>query len=191
MFLFSPNAELPERWDPENPDADDVVNWINRMTSFEIRFKRPIDYQKVIVNITLGLFFVGLCKVVYDKLSGVFHSPVTYTILSLLFIVNMNAGYMWNQIRGAPYSGVKDGKVEIISNGFQNQFQIESQIIAMIYAILAALVVLLGKRIPEIREEAKQRVAGYVVLALFLVVYSVLINIFRMKNGSYPFRLLL
>lgn len=43
------------------------------------------------------------------------------------------SGYMWNQIRNAPFSGMsRDGKLEIISGGFQSQYQVESQVVGML-----------------------------------------------------------
>lgn len=54
-------------------------------------------------------------------------------LLCLATITIMCAGYMWNNIRGAPYMSMgQNGKVEYFAGGFQNQLGVETQIVASI-----------------------------------------------------------
>lgn len=151
-----------------------------------------MNYQKLVFNLVLAAFALVTVKLAYDRLSFLFRSSLLWSVLTLFFIVNMCAGFMYNQIRHTPYSGVNDkGKLEVIRGEFQNQYSIETQIVAGLYATLAGIVVMLAKRVPAIKDPNTQRIAAYAGLLGLLLVYSMLINVFKVKNGGYPFRLLL
>ena len=57
-------------------------------------------------------------------------------------------------------------------------------------AISAVSFVTLVTKIPLIQNEVQQRVATFLCIGLFVTVYSLLLRIFRIKNGGYPFKLL-
>lgn len=57
-------------------------------------------------------------------------------------------------------------------------------------AVLGASVVVLSVFIPAQSSPIKQRVGTLLWIALLVVVYSMLIRLFKMKNGGYPFKLL-
>lgn len=122
-----------------------------------------------------------------------FFSHAIWSVGSIMFIVNMCSGAMWNRIRNAPYAGAtKDGKgIQVIHSGFQSQFQVETQVISALYLILSILVILLIYRVPKIKDASSQRMTLYLLMGGFLFFDSLLVKVFKMKNGSYPFGLFL
>ena len=115
---------------------------------------------------------------------------------------------MYNQIRKVPYVASNGrGGITYFAGGFQNQVGIESQIIAAICrctppkkivemlliifppsadAVLAFAAISLIK-VPEITDPKKQQFAVFLWSGVLLLVYSLLLSIFRTKNGGYPF----
>ena len=103
----------------------------------------------------------------------------------------MISGHMWNQIRNPPYSmPTQQGRSGFIANGFQNQFGLETQIIAVLYSLLTGATIGLIAVVPRIENPVGQRAAVWVCMGMFTLVFSVLIQVFRLKNPGYPFTLM-
>jgi oligosaccharyltransferase complex subunit gamma len=174
-------------------DPEHFAGWVSQSTQIPVRWVKPINYEQLVFNLTVLLLVLAVGKLVYSNFSGRFlQNPHIWAVVTLVFIIHMNSGYMWNQIRHAPYSGqTRQGKIELISGNFQSQYVIETQIITVLYAGCAAAFIWLVQRVPKFESENAQRYALYVGMAMFVGLYSLLINVFRIKNGGYPFRLLL
>ncbi|GMK56493.1 hypothetical protein CspeluHIS016_0303330 [Cutaneotrichosporon spelunceum] len=111
---------------------------------------------------------------------------VTVIMLCILF----TSGYMWNKIKGAPYvQAGPGGRVSWVAGGYQNQLGIESQVVAVLYGVLALTVIVLSVFIPAQSSPTKQHIGTYLWLALLVVLFSLLIRLFKLKNGGYPFGL--
>ena len=74
-----------------------------------------------------------------------------------------------------------------IAGGFSTQFAAESQIVGLVYAFLSFGTIALGMKIPRMREAKRQGVAVAVWSAVVLMLFSFLMAVFKVKNGSYPF----
>ncbi|CAO1635629.1 unnamed protein product [Sympodiomycopsis kandeliae] len=148
------------------------------------KFNTYLEHQARLEGNTSGGGPVGLH---WRQVAGWF-----FQLFSLAVITIMCSGYMWNNIRSAPYVGMKNGgKIEYFTAGFQNQLGVETQIVSVIYTVLAFSVVALTLLVPGQRDPTKQRLGVYVWSFIFLAGVSVLFAVFRIKNPSYPFRLFL
>ncbi|KAI3642380.1 hypothetical protein MP228_011935 [Amoeboaphelidium protococcarum] len=177
-------------------DAEDFANWVGRVSSHGFMIQKPVDYTIYIVVPVVIVALGAFIKVVGPQLSSAAAQILTnrhiYMSASILFIISMCSGTMWNSIRGAPYAGRgQNGQMELFNGNFQAQYQVESQIITCLYAALAACMVMFSKRVPLIKDASQQRLAVYILLGVFFFLYSALMAIFRMKNGGYPFKLFL
>ena len=113
------------------------------------------------------------------------------------------SGHMFNAIRHTPYMQANGrGGFNYIAGGFQNQFGIETHIVSglcMMFSLntltvdglLAFTTTVLILKAPTIRDPTQQSIAIWIWSGGILLIYSVLIYIFRIKNGGYPFRLFL
>jgi oligosaccharyltransferase complex subunit gamma len=153
---------------------------------------KPVDYVTPFLGLVSVLSVAALVKVLWSRFVPILQNSRVWSSLSLMFIVHMTSGAMWNRIRGAPYSGkTDDGRPELFAGGQQSQYQIETQIISLIYAVLALCLIVMIKHIPKIANANTQRVAVYAAMGVFLGVYSWLISIFRNKSGGYPYKIIL
>ena len=93
----------------------------------------------------------------------------------------MTSGHMWNVIRGPPAGSLNN----IFAGGFSQQFVIESQAIGVLYALIAVCFLGLVTKAPAIRNEQAQRLVTYLFLGGFLMLFSVLLSVFKIKNGGF------
>jgi oligosaccharyltransferase complex subunit gamma len=57
--------------------------------------------------------------------------------------------------------------------------------------VMSLCFVVISFFVPTLSSAAEQRIAAYSAIGLFFVTYSVLMFIFKMKNGGYPFKLVI
>ncbi len=106
---------------------------------FEV--KRPFNYGQMAINVGLLGFVLAIGKLLWSKFHSLVSNYHLWAVLSLVFMINMNSGYMFNSIRGTPYSGMgQNGKLEIIAGGFMNQYQIETQIVSILCTFISIFV---------------------------------------------------
>lgn len=194
LLYFPPGSGAPTKYDfaTGSYDAEDIAEWLSAQRSEPVPYSKPFPWVKLltaVVSLSVGLATVYLLRQHVPLSAG---SKLLWALLVLGIIVTQTAGYMWNQIRGAPFAGVgPGGQVQYFAPGFQNQYSAETGIIAGLYTLLAFSVVALVKAVPNQPVKSRQRAGVYVWSAILLVAFSVLISIFRVKNGAYPFRLFL
>ncbi|KAF9434040.1 oligosaccharyl transferase subunit ost3/OST6 [Entomortierella beljakovae] len=171
--------------------AEAFVNWVNSKVGSDIKVQRPIDVLAVAMKILGVLSSAGSIFILYTKAGKLSTSKYLWSTISLLVIFIMISGHMWNQIRNPPYTVPgRDGRPGFIAQGFQNQFGLETQVVAVIYAVLTGCVISLIGVVPRIENPSMQRTTVWVSMGLFAFIFSVLIQIFRVKNPGYPFTLL-
>lgn len=172
--------------------AEPLVQWLSAQTGEKIQIIRPIDYSKYALQ-ALGVVAVAaIVKIALTRLQYWLRLPALWGSISLAVILMMCSGHMWNQIRKPPYvvQG-QNGRVEWIANGFQQQYVMESQIFALLQAVGAFAVVILAVKVPKIRDPTAQSSVALAATAVLMTDVSITLWLFRMKNGGYPFSLLL
>jgi oligosaccharyltransferase complex subunit gamma len=105
---------------------------------------------------------------------------------------------MWNTIRTPPFVAKgHDGNPQYIAGGFQQQFGVETFIVAVLYGLVSFSVILLTditKQSPAAKQKGNFEFDvgfAYAGLILLFVSFSLLLALFKVKNGSYPFKLVL
>ncbi|KAG0239889.1 hypothetical protein B0O80DRAFT_391821 [Mortierella sp. GBAus27b] len=171
--------------------AEPFADWVNGRAGLSIKVQRPIDFVAVAVKVLGVLMAISAVILIYTKAGKMSSSKYLWSAVSLFTIFIMISGHMWNHIRNPPYTVPgRDGRPGFIAQGFQNQFGLESQIVAILYAILTGSVISLISVVPRIENPTVQRGIVWVSMALFVFMFSVLIQLFRIKNPSYPFTLM-
>lgn len=133
-------------------DGAAVAQYLSKVLDKDIGYRKPFPWKSVL-TFTAGaglmtvVFLFGIAKLnaYLDAQSqqqggargaGLHWRTVVlwfFELFSLAVITIMCSGYMWNNIRGSPYVGMKaGGKVEYFTSGFQNQLGVETQIVAVI-----------------------------------------------------------
>ncbi|CAO1625753.1 unnamed protein product [Parajaminaea phylloscopi] len=186
-------------------EAEAFAGFVSAAIGKPVGYSKPFPWRSVavfslaaLVATSVVLFAIAKLQATLEESGGQrglhWRTVVTWVfqLLSLAVITIMCSGYMWNNIRNAPYLSVGgDGKIEYFAGGFQNQHGVETQIVAGIYGLLAFSLIALTVLVPSQRDPVKQRAGVYVWSIIFLAGVSVLFAVFRIKNPSYPFRLFL
>jgi len=163
--------------------------WISDQTGLKVNLYIPTDYYRIAVN------FIGLVSIILlvrrfkKQVIQVVTSRFLWSGFSLIAILLLTTGYMFNQIRGTPYMRThEDGRAEYFVQGQQNQMGVETQIVSFIYGILSLLVVVLIKKLPEIKNSTVLFIAVGIVSVLIFVFYSLLLSVFSLKGMGYPYK---
>jgi oligosaccharyltransferase complex subunit gamma len=102
----------------------------------------------------------------------------------------MCSGYMWNTIRQPPFIAMgRDGKPMYFAAGFQQQYGVETVVVA-IYSVISFSFIAMTVLAPKM-PAANLKGVVYAGLLTFLFAYSMILFVFRMKNGQYPYKLVL
>ncbi|KAF9306087.1 oligosaccharyl transferase subunit ost3/OST6 [Mortierella antarctica] len=171
--------------------AEAFAGWLSARSGIPLKVQRPFDFAAVSLNLlaVFGVLVAG--HYMYNRAGKIIRSKYLWASVSLFTIFVMISGHMWNQIRNPPYTmPSRDGNPSFIAAGFQTQFGLETQIVAVIYAVLCGAVVSLFSSIPRIEDPAKQRFAVWVWMTILGILFSILLQFFRLKNPAYPYRLL-
>ncbi|KAI8577833.1 hypothetical protein K450DRAFT_250248 [Umbelopsis ramanniana AG] len=182
----------PRRYDASKYGftAEPFADFLSKEIGHEVPVIRPFDYTKNGLKVFFLVGALAIIKLLYTHFAFVLNNRYTWSVISLITILTMISGHMWNHIRKPPYiMPGQNGQINYIANGFQQQLGMESQVVAVIYGILSFSVVSLAITVPRL-EKTKQRYAVWIWMGCILVVFSFLMNLFKIKNGGYPFKLL-
>ncbi|KAK9472613.1 uncharacterized protein V1510DRAFT_365477 [Dipodascopsis tothii] len=179
-YDFAPTADLTQA----------TIKFIADTTGRQVVLRQPRDYSKIFsVASTVFALAVGV-KIFLPVIRNVVQSKVIWMGLAMVAILLFISGHMFNNIRHTPYvSGDRSGQVQYIARTFQMQYGFETQLVAIIYAILAFGTISLATKVPRTKSKTKQTTAVTVWTVLLFVAFSLLLFVFRMKNGGYPFSL--
>ncbi|KAL7414619.1 putative dolichyl-diphosphooligosaccharide-protein glycotransferase [Mrakia frigida] len=171
--------------------SESLLNFIRPKLTHSFELYRPRPWGKIIsAPFLLGGALYGLF-IFRSFFLPIVTSKHLWTVATLLIILTFTTGYMWNKIKDAPYMVMdREGRSQWLAGGFSNQYGAESQVVAVIYGVLAFTFVALSNLVPTLRDPAKQKIGVILWVGVMLLVFSILLNIFKIKNGSYPFKLL-
>jgi len=164
-------------------DPEPLAEQMSAYTPIQIPYKAPIDWTfwgSIASSVVLFLLAIPF-------ILPALQSRWIWAAVTILTSLIMISGFMYTRIRGVPYVG-SDGNW--IAGGFQHQFGQEVPVIAAIYGLLSAAFLMLIVIIPRQRSPMRQKVQVYLWTAIVMIMYSVLVSIFRIKNRGYPFKLL-
>ncbi|KAI9724948.1 MAG: hypothetical protein M1812_000224 [Candelaria pacifica] len=199
LLLFQPtvgpNAKLdgqPIRYDFNNgpQTAEQVHAYIARHVASEVKppVVRPVNYIRIVAVTTAVLGLITFFSVASPYILPVIQNRNLWAAISLIAVLLFTSGHMFNHIRKVPYvAGDGKGGVSYFAGGFSNQFGLETQIVAAMYGVLSFATISLALKVPRMSDPRSQQVAVLVWGCVMLGMYSFLLNVFRVKNGGYPF----
>ncbi|PYH97735.1 oligosaccharyl transferase subunit [Aspergillus ellipticus CBS 707.79] len=188
---FAKVDDTPLRFDFSGPiSADQLYTWIVRHLpeGSKPSLVRPVNYMRLVSGVIILMGAVTLFTVLSPYILPIIRNRNLWAAFSLIAILLFTSGHMFNHIRKVPYvAGDGKGGISYFAGGFSNQFGMETQIIAAIYAVLSFSTIALAMKVPRIADAKAQQVAVIIWSSVLLGMYSFLINVFKAKNGGYPF----
>ncbi|KAK4099991.1 hypothetical protein N658DRAFT_497718 [Parathielavia hyrcaniae] len=152
--------------------------------------KRPINWMRWISSLVLLSGGLTASYAAWPYVLPVIQNRTVWAAVTLVCILLFTSGHMYNQIRNVPYvAGDGKGGISYFASGFQSQYGLETQIVATMYGILALCGINLAIKVPRMTDPKTQSVALFAWSGVLLVVYSLLLSIFRGKNQGYPYSL--
>ncbi|KZS99246.1 oligosaccharyl transferase subunit OST3/OST6 family [Sistotremastrum niveocremeum HHB9708] len=167
-------------------DPKSFSEGISRFTPVKIPYKPPTDFKPIVSAIVAILTLSLGYRVALPLLLNRWFWAILSIGSSLIFI----SGFMFVRIRGNPYVAAGSGGAQWIAPGYQNQFGMEVQVVAFIYGILTFSFLSMTLFVPRLPSKGRQTLAVGIWSGVTVIVFSVLIGFFKLKNGGYPFRLL-
>ncbi|PWW77132.1 hypothetical protein C7212DRAFT_277706 [Tuber magnatum] len=199
LYLFPPttgdNVDVAHIGTPYQFDftqhgtpAEAVAHLISQHTTYAPPVSRPFDYVKFGGMAGLLLVAITIVSIAFSIIKPIIYSRNLWAAISLIAVLLFTSGHMFNHIRHVPYV-VNDGRggISYVASGFSNQFGLETQIVAIVYALLAFATISLAMKTPRIENPTRQKAVILIWNAILLVGFSFLMNLFKQKNGSYPF----
>lgn len=171
------------------PQVDHLLSVIQRF-GYHISKSAEFQWQKLGKAVGTLLLASGIAYILRSTLIKVYQSKKIWLAVSLLSIIMFTSGYMYNVMRNTKFMGASNGAYVLVEPSFSSQFAAETQIVAVLYAILAFTTIGLIKYVTTLETAQAQAVAAAIGSVVLIVVYSVLISTFKIKNGGYPISLL-
>ncbi|QRW00286.1 magnesium transporter protein 1 [Ceratobasidium sp. AG-Ba] len=159
---------------------------VSKHTIVPIPYRAPPNYA-LWANLAAVVVLGGLAtRFAYTYLGDFIFSRWTWALGVVLFMLTFTSGYMFVKIRGMPQTG----RGQWMAGGYQNQYGMETNVISTIYGTLAFAQLMLILGVPRAKSAGSQRLSIYLFSVMLIVVFSMLVALFRVKNPSYPFRML-
>lgn len=167
-----------------------LASYLNSVTGYKFNLYIPPDYSRIVIN-AIGTFtFILLLRRFSEQAIKIVSSRVLWSGFTVLAILILTSGYMFNQIRGVPYVREHSTHTEYIIPGQQMQLGVETQIVSFLYGGLSVLVVFLIKKAPEVKNPQANLIAVVVLCGAVFVLYSLLLEVFGLKGIGYPYKFL-
>lgn len=173
----------------EGDNMQGLIDFIEQETGKKIDLKVPVNYEQLALTVVTLLITLAVTIKFRGTVLEISKSKILWSLASVVAILLLISGYMFNTIRGSPYMGYS-GPYDFFLEGQQNQYGIETNFVSSVYGVMAILCVVLITKIPSINN-TKVRMIGVLVVSFALFVsYSVLFDIFSKKSPGYPFHFL-
>ncbi|PPR08101.1 hypothetical protein CVT24_010562 [Panaeolus cyanescens] len=165
-------------------DPAPLAEFLSNLTPVTIPYKAPIDFTRWITFTVGALGAAIFLRFLFPIVNNRWSWAAGVVLTSLV----MTSGYMFTRIRNVPYTGPNGNWV---ASGYQTQFGQEVQVVAFTYGLLAFSFLMLTLVVPYQSSPQRQRIQVYLWTGVIMIVYSVLVSLFRVKNRGYPFKLFL
>jgi oligosaccharyltransferase complex subunit gamma len=199
LYLYKPtsdNVPFNQGYDvlniPQNdPFAPNMVQFLAQSLDKHVTLHESINWGSILITGLTALLAVFLIKSQKDLIISVLTNTHIWGGFGVLWILIFTTGYMYNAIRGMPFvmAGAED-RVKYFITGQQQQLGAETQIMSVIYGLLAFTVVFLITKAPSLKDTRVRLGVVLYLIGLNIVLYSVLMSIFKFKSTGYPFHLL-
>ncbi|KAJ2714242.1 oligosaccharyl transferase subunit ost3/OST6 [Coemansia spiralis] len=176
----------------KNSSPSGMAERLGALLGAKIQPDVPLDYAKYVASAA------GAAGVSYAAVLAYRHVDLrrlgrnAWAVATIMFVLVMTSGFMWNRINAPPYMGqTRTGDAILFAPVQNQQYGVETQIVATAYATCALCVVFLVRHVPRVASGEQRTLVTFLVVASLVLVYSYITSVFRLKMPGYPYRLLL
>jgi len=171
-------------------DPDQIAKFLTEQVGVEISHDKPFPWRMYGSIVLTTLCAICLSYIAFHKFSAIFYSVRTWSALTMIFILTMLSGQMWNSITGANFAEYDpDGSVKWFSSGFQQQYGLESQVVAVVYGLATLAFIQLGTGALKIKNPTQQSIVASLLIFTFLACITFIVTLFRRKFPPYPYKI--
>ncbi|TIB05085.1 hypothetical protein E3P96_01435 [Wallemia ichthyophaga] len=124
LYDFNRNGFLAER----------LVAFLNTHSPTKFAFKRPVDHTSTVIALVLLTILAVFAKKNWNTFTKPFiFSKWSWCMLTLIIILTMTSGYMWNQIRKPPQMVMTKNGAQYFANGVTNQYRAETHYLCSLF----------------------------------------------------------
>ena len=166
-----------------------LMSYLFQTTGLKINLYVPPNYSRIAINAAIVLAVLFVAKRFQSTVGKFLSSRALWGEASLVLVLLLTTGYMFNQIRGVPYlQGEGKAMKDFFLPSQQSQLGIETQIVSFIYGMLSLFTIFLIKRAPEIKNHKANFVATLIACVFIYNFYGLLLYVFGLKGMGYPYR---
>lgn len=167
-----------------------LAQWIAEVADTKIKIVVPVDFKPFLTAAAALFPFFLLALWKPDLVTKVMGNKFVWGLLVMGAVLVMTSGQMWNHIRKpADASRNSKGGVQYIHGGRSAQYVLESYMIMGINAAIAVGFIFLNE-VHRFENKYFRKGLGFIGLAMVGIFFGLLISIFRMKVGGYPYSFL-
>lgn len=176
-------------------DAGPLAEVLSKFTPIPVPYKDPIDWTRMAVT-AIGILGAAL---ILRFISPIVQNRWLWAVITVVTMLVMTSGFMFVRIRGAPYTG---GNGQWVAAGYSNQYGQEVQVVAFICkrlpilpyfrnakpvedGLLSFAFLMLIMIVPTQSSPHRQRLQIYLWTGVIMIMYSVLVSLFRVKNRGW------
>jgi oligosaccharyltransferase complex subunit gamma len=98
--------------------AESFAEFLSEETGYKVGVARPVNYFQLATKVFLAVGAAAVLKLAYRYFAFIIYHKTTWTIISILIILTMTSGHMWNRIRTPPFlMPGKNGEINYIQSG--------------------------------------------------------------------------
>ncbi|KAF9518188.1 hypothetical protein BS47DRAFT_1338444 [Hydnum rufescens UP504] len=171
-------------------DASSLAEALSHSTPIPIPYKAPLNYGLISTVLGTLIFLAIVARFFWMFFSSYILSRWTWALFTIAASLVFTSGFMFTRIRNVPFAQNTHEGPQWIAAGYSNQFGAETWVVSTLYGTLGLSQIALIILVPRILKPQQQRIAIYIWTAVTVILYSVLISLFRLKHAGYPFHLL-
>eukprot|EP00088_Acartia_fossae_P004919 TRINITY_DN12144_c0_g3_i1.p1 TRINITY_DN12144_c0_g3~~TRINITY_DN12144_c0_g3_i1.p1 ORF type:complete len:336 (-),score=32.97 TRINITY_DN12144_c0_g3_i1:251-1258(-) len=175
--------------------AEAIAKWIAERTDLYIRVFRAPNHASTMILLTI-IGATGILAFIKRNNLDFLANSNTWCALSILFVLFMISGQMWNHIRGPPFVHyTQSGGITYVHNSSQGQFVSETYFVMILYGLVILGVILLCEAGTVTDDKSGpgpgfRRIQAAFGLGLLIFFFSLILSMFRSKAGGYPYSFL-
>lgn len=165
-----------------------LMSFLFQVTGLKINLYVPPNYSRIAMNAAVVLALLLVANRFKGAMANFLTSSAIWGAGSLMFVLLLTTGYMFNQIRGVPYiQGEGNTMRDFFLSNQQLQLGIETQIVSFIYGMLSLFTIFLIKRAPLIKNDKANFLAVLIACVFIFNFYGLLLYVFGFKGMGYPY----